>query len=82
MTSPKPLARAPDLIVLAPGLPHGDGKTVIEPVRAFSDVPIIVLPACDQNKHLLGHAPHDETAMPPRLEGAAELPGRAGFSCR
>ena len=80
MTSPKPLAvtRAPDLIVLDPGLPDGDGKTVSEPVRAFSDVPIIVLPAGDQNKHLLWHAPHDETAMPPRFEGAAALPESSG----
>ncbi|OYW97230.1 MAG: DNA-binding response regulator, partial [Rhizobiales bacterium 32-66-8] len=40
--------RAPDLIVLDLGLPDGDGKTVIETVRAFSAVPIIVLSARDQ----------------------------------
>ncbi|KRA98278.1 two-component system response regulator [Devosia sp. Root685] len=40
--------RAPDLIVLDLGLPDGDGKTVIETVRAFSSVPIIVLSARDQ----------------------------------
>lgn len=40
--------RAPDLIVLDLGLPDGDGKTVIEAVRAFSSVPIIVLSARDQ----------------------------------
>jgi two-component system KDP operon response regulator KdpE len=40
--------RAPDLIVLDLGLPDGDGKTVIEAVRAFSAVPIIVLSARDQ----------------------------------
>ena len=40
--------RAPDLIVLDLGLPDGDGKTVIEAVRAFSPVPIIVLSARDQ----------------------------------
>ncbi|QQR41050.1 response regulator [Devosia rhizoryzae] len=37
--------RAPALIVLDLGLPDGDGKTVIESVRAFSSVPIIVLSA-------------------------------------
>lgn len=40
--------RAPALIVLDLGLPDGDGKTVIETVRAFSSVPIIVLSARDQ----------------------------------
>ena len=40
--------RAPALIVLDLGLPDGDGKTVIEAIRAFSDVPIIVLSARDQ----------------------------------
>lgn len=40
--------RAPALIVLDLGLPDSDGKTVIETVRAFSAVPIIVLSARDQ----------------------------------
>lgn len=40
--------RAPALIVLDLGLPDGDGKDVIETVRAFSKVPIIVLSARDQ----------------------------------
>jgi two-component system KDP operon response regulator KdpE len=40
--------RAPTLIVLDLGLPDSDGKTVIETVRAFSSVPIIVLSARDQ----------------------------------
>lgn len=40
--------RAPALIVLDLGLPDGDGKEVIETVRAFSKVPIIVLSARDQ----------------------------------
>lgn len=40
--------RAPALIVLDLGLPDGDGKGVIETVRAFSAVPIIVLSARDQ----------------------------------
>ncbi|HTN64277.1 MAG TPA: response regulator [Devosia sp.] len=40
--------RAPALIVLDLGLPDGDGKSVIETVRAFSSVPIIVLSARDQ----------------------------------
>lgn len=39
--------RAPALIVLDLGLPDSDGKTVIETVRAFSGVPIIVLSARD-----------------------------------
>ena len=40
--------RAPDLLVLDLGLPDGDGKGVIETVRAFSSMPIIVLSARDQ----------------------------------
>jgi len=40
--------RSPALIVLDLGLPDGDGKDVIETVRAFSRVPIIVLSARDQ----------------------------------
>jgi two-component system KDP operon response regulator KdpE len=40
--------RAPSLIVLDLGLPDADGKSVIETVRAFSSVPIIVLSARDQ----------------------------------
>jgi two-component system, OmpR family, KDP operon response regulator KdpE len=40
--------RSPTLIVLDLGLPDGDGKAVIETVRAFSNVPIIVLSARDQ----------------------------------
>jgi two-component system KDP operon response regulator KdpE len=40
--------RAPDLMVLDLGLPDGDGKSVIETVRAFSAMPIIVLSARDQ----------------------------------
>lgn len=40
--------RAPDLVVLDLGLPDGDGKGVIETIRAFSAMPIIVLSARDQ----------------------------------
>jgi len=43
------LARAqPDLVILDIGLPDADGKTLIEGLRARSDVPIIVLSARDQ----------------------------------
>lgn len=40
--------RSPALIVLDLGLADGDGKEVIQTVRAFSTVPIIVLSARDQ----------------------------------
>ncbi|CAN7191532.1 response regulator [Phyllobacterium sp. LjRoot231] len=39
---------APDLIILDLGLPDKDGKEVIETIRAFSEVPIIVLSARDR----------------------------------
>lgn len=40
--------RAPSLVILDLGLPDADGKTVIETIRAFSTMPIIVLSARDQ----------------------------------
>jgi two-component system KDP operon response regulator KdpE len=41
-------ADAPDIVVLDLGLPDGDGKDVIRGVRAWSDVPIVVLSARDR----------------------------------
>jgi two-component system KDP operon response regulator KdpE len=38
----------PDIVVLDLGLPDGDGREVIRHVRAWSDVPIIVLSARDR----------------------------------
>jgi two-component system, OmpR family, KDP operon response regulator KdpE len=38
----------PDIVVLDLGLPDGDGRDVIRHVRAWSDVPIIVLSARDR----------------------------------
>jgi two-component system, OmpR family, KDP operon response regulator KdpE len=38
----------PDIVVLDLGLPDGDGREVIRNVRAWSDVPIIVLSARDR----------------------------------
>jgi two-component system KDP operon response regulator KdpE len=43
-------ARSPDLVILDLGLPDADGKSVIAQVRAFSQVPIIVLSARDQER--------------------------------
>jgi two-component system KDP operon response regulator KdpE len=37
--------RKPDLVILDLGLPDGDGKDFIRDVRAWSDVPIVVLSA-------------------------------------
>lgn len=41
-------ADAPDIVLLDLGLADGDGKNVIRTVRAWSDVPIIVLSARDR----------------------------------
>jgi len=42
--------RSPDLVILDLGLPDADGKSVIAQVRAFSQVPIVVLSARDQER--------------------------------
>ena len=41
-------AKVPDLIILDLGLPDTDGKTIIQQLREWSSVPIIVLSARDQ----------------------------------
>jgi two-component system KDP operon response regulator KdpE len=41
-------AETPDIVVLDLGLPDGDGKDVIQQVRTWSEVPIIVLSARDR----------------------------------
>lgn len=41
-------SHAPDIVVLDLGLPDGDGKDVIQRVREWSDVPIVVLSARDR----------------------------------
>ncbi|MEW5889885.1 MAG: response regulator [Pseudomonadota bacterium] len=42
--------RRPDLIIVDLGLPDGDGKGLITEVRSWSDVPILVLSARDQER--------------------------------
>ena len=40
----------PDLIILDLGLPDMDGKEVVRRLREWSDIPILILTVCDQEK--------------------------------
>ena len=42
------VTQAPDLVILDLGLPDMDGKEVIARIRAFSDMPIVILSARDR----------------------------------
>ncbi len=42
--------RQPDLVIVDLGLPDGDGKRLITEVRGWSDLPILVLSARDQER--------------------------------
>ncbi len=44
------LSEGPDVLILDLGLPDMDGLDIIKQVRAFSDMPIIVVSARDQDK--------------------------------
>ena len=47
-------ARSPDLVLLDLGLPDGDGRGAIAKLRAFSDVPVIILSARDREADKIG----------------------------
>ena len=71
--------RAPALIVLDLGLPDGDGKDVIETVRAFSKVPIIVLSARDQEAEKIAAAVPNVRAVTNEIQvgGLSSMTSRA-----
>jgi two-component system KDP operon response regulator KdpE len=43
-------SRQPDLVIIDLGLPDGDGKDVIVQIRSWSDVPLLVLSAREQEE--------------------------------
>ncbi len=74
--------RAPALIVLDLGLPDGDGKEVIEAVRAFSKVPIIVLSARDQEAEKIAALDAGADDYIEKPFGIGELLARARVALR
>ena len=63
--------KAPDAIVLDLGLPDQDGKEVLEKIRAFAQVPVIVLSAREREAH-----PRSATCCCLRAANAIAMSGR------
>jgi two-component system KDP operon response regulator KdpE len=75
-------SRSPDAVLLDLGLPDLDGQTVLERIRAFSTVPVIVLSARDREAEKIAALDHGADDYVEKPFGVGELLARIRAALR
>jgi two-component system KDP operon response regulator KdpE len=75
-------SRAPDLVLLDLGLPDEDGQQVLQRLRAFSAVPVIILSARDQESEKITALDHGADDYVEKPFGVGELLARIRAALR